>query len=175
MADLQEVQTAVDITPENTLETIEAIWTSSRKIIIGRQTRWIVQWWSWISMQNSVYLEMHAWDETDDLIWTLTVFDAYWDLFYQFAWDAIRIPEQWNYAITITPADWSNSWYYTCTTKVWAWNEVIYSYLKNNNTPYSETINVTLGKFTLIKLTIKSVAYGATSWTRTASLTIKKL
>ena len=82
MADLQEVQTAVDITPENTLETIEAIWTSSRKIIIGRQTRWIVQWWSWLSMQNSVYLVMHAWDETDDLIWTLTVFDTYWDLFY---------------------------------------------------------------------------------------------
>lgn len=178
MADLQEVQTAVEITPENTLETIEAIWTSSRKIIIWRQTRQKIYGESGATLTFVAPAKYYqpAWFYPN-LEWTWTVSDEVWELSYSQNWDWMRLPLQSSYSLTITPAKWHSSWYWPIitTTRVKIAGETVYSYDSSSSADYSETITVTAWKFSVltIELDMQLPTTADTGWT--AIVKVQKL
>lgn len=175
MADLQEVQTAVEVTPENTLETIEAIWTSSRKIIIWRQTRQKIYGESWATLTfvAPTISYQPAWFYPN-LEWTWTVSNEVWELAYSQQWDWMRLPLQSSYSLTITTAKWRSTWYWpvVATTRVKLAGETIYSYDSSSNSDYSETITVIAGKFSVltIEIDMSLPTTSAIGWTATVKV-----
>lgn len=148
---VQEVQTWVGITNETTLETIEAVGTSSFKIREWRQTTaryvngckatWNVQWSysdgdsrdsGQIKSQDTVITEMSGKQE-------FTMYDGW-----------IRIPVAWTYQITL----YRGSWWSTVNGTIFlkAGNRVLYT--KTFAALGSETvvINADLGKFDTIEI-----------------------
>jgi len=177
---VQQVQTDVNITPENTLETIEAIWTSSRKIIIGRQTRERIYWESWATLSfASNTISATSWDYYDNLDGTATLTDVVWDLAYTLWGNWVRIPLQWNYQLTINTAHWSTTWAWvtTTTTRVRVDWVTVYTYDNPVNQDHIDTINMTIGKFSVVSMeqdgtTTKTNSY---VWWQTSTVTIQKL
>lgn len=154
---VQEVQTPVEATPINTLETIEAIWTSSRKIIIWRQTRDRPYGESKITLTLSLEPDLTPREETDDLRGDPVISDEAWEFTYTQIWDWIRIPLGGTYRLTVTTPSYRNnsSWSVYPTVKVRAWSRVIYKYYNEEHSIHTETVIVSLGRFDVLSLTIK--------------------
>lgn len=176
--EIQQVQTPIDTTQETTLETIEAIWTSSRKIIIWRQTRQKIYGESWATLTFTAPTRTYQpeWFYPD-LEWTWTVSDVVWELSYNQQWNWMRLPLQSSYSLTITPAKWRSTWYWpvVTTTRVRLAGKTIYTYNSSSTADYSETITVTAWKFSVltIELDMELPTTWSTGWT--ATVVVQKL
>jgi hypothetical protein len=150
---VQEVQTSVIPTNETTLETIEAIGTSSRKIIEWRQTRW----WRSISICEATgnvkwrYVSGSSWNpseyiESEDLAIT----NVEWNIEFSMVGNAIRLPVQWWYVCDIewgiAPLNWTANLY------VKVWQTTIYTDMLDTSWTKTATVNFNAWKFD--KLTI---------------------
>lgn len=174
---IQKVQTDVTTTPENTLETIEAIWTSSRKIIIWRQTRERIYGESGATLNfTSISIQAHSGDIFENMDGTATVTDVVWDLAYTLWGNWVRIPLQWNYQLTITTAKWSSVWR-IMTTRVKVDWVTVYTYTSSSNTDHTDTINMTIGKFSVVSMEQdwEATADLVYVWWRTSVVQIQKL
>ena len=172
---VQQVQKAIEITPENTLETIEAIWTSSRKIIIWRQTRQKLYGQSWVTYNQEIPYQSYPIGTYEDMSGTVTLSDKVWDLDYLLVWDAVKIPLQWNYSVTITPEWRWGANYWKATTKLWINWQVAWQTTRVDNDLTPATLYLVLWKFDLLKLTITTQALVNTAWGRKAYMTIQRL
>lgn len=172
---VQQVQTAITTTPENTLETIEAIWTSSRKIIIGRQTRERIYEDSWVTLTFTV--PFHWYSEGDvvyDIPWTWALSDETGEWDYMLVDEGVRIPVQGYYSLTITTFHGSSLW---VTTKTWVDvnDREVYTKSNSTNNDITETITLTLGKFSRINVRVGiSTSINTNRWWSTP-VVIKKL
>lgn len=153
---VQEVQTWVWVYNETTLETIEAIGTSSFKIVEWRQTKW----WHYTSSASAswwVNWDYHSWDErqspkvesVDMSIWSsewkaeFTVRD-YW----------LRVPVAWTYQCTVYWRWWSNTSQPTIYVTQWSSkdDEVLYTKTFPSNRNETVTFNVDMWKFDVITI-----------------------
>lgn len=171
---VQEVQTDVVRRQENTLETIENIWTSSRKIIIDRQTRHVYKH-SWISM-NTKFDTFGSVDPAPGTvippIIEVTTYDSEGEIEYRLIDWELRIPVAWQYQVSISYSLPSTSW--TMTTnlrvndkKVWTENA--------SSGSHSATMTLDLGKYDLITVDRSYYYTSAFSWypSQTVTVTIK--
>lgn len=171
---MQEVQTAVNITPINTLETIEWIGTSSRRIVIGRQTTQKVSWTSGYSLSIAPSWTGLIWDDSWDLTWEPSITDEQWDLIYKLIDTWVRVPLQWNYQLEIHC--WTGSNYTRTITKIKVNWETRYEYNSASYDEHIDTITLTLWKFDLVELTIRIICISwNTSWAHRASYKLQKL
>jgi hypothetical protein len=125
---MQEVQTWIEIYDESTLDTIEAVGTSSRKIIEWRQTRWWhyvsrceaagrVKWDydEWVTDRNSYYVksdEFAITSQTGNVEFIMQNGN-------------IRLPQAWTYQCTLSWAWW---WYdFDDTVYISVWGKVVYT------------------------------------------------
>ena len=150
---VQEVQTGIWITNETTLETIEAIGTSSFKIREWRQTvgghyvsRCIASW--------NVYREWHTWDNRDSGVLTspdIAITEDYWTSGFSIRDGGVRVPVAWSYQIDIY---WNGGAGTLDATFILKWGgKVLYS--KSSwwtNYTDNTTIMVELWKFDLIEI-----------------------
>lgn len=150
---IQEVQTPVNPVNETTLETIEAIGTSSRKIIEWRQTRW----WHSISICEATgnvewrYESGVSWNPSDYIeSENLTISNITWNIEFSMSGSAIRLPVQWGYVCDI---EWGlNTIPREANFYVKVWNTVIYTdYL---DTVWTKTATVNFNAWKFDKLTI---------------------
>lgn len=176
---MQEVQTGVWITNETTLETIEAIGTSSFKIREWRQTT--ARYVSGCKASGSVSWYYSSWGGTRDS-WevkssntTISEISGKQEFIIR-DW-GIRVPVAWTYEITFTWNWWGSTENDTLILK-W-WGNVLYT---KEFTSYDEetvTITADLGKFDLIEIygdlyyTWSSSA--ATLWLQVTSITIQQI
>jgi hypothetical protein len=175
---VQEVQTSTTPIVENTLETIEAIGTSSRKIIENRQTRWghyaskcsaswTVKWYydnQWGRQSEEI--------ESDNLTISESTGKQSFEL--RDLW--IRVPQAWTYQITLTWSWWSSTANNTMILRCW-WNVV---YTKEHTSSQTETVIllVDMWKFDLVEAWSSFYYKGsasAASLTNTYSLDIQQL
>ena len=147
---VQEVQTGIWITNETTLETIEAIGTSSFKIREWRQTtaRYVSGcisscsiYWSWDPGNPRDSWELHG---------NLSISSSSGKQEYLVKNGSIRVPVAWTYQITLTWSWWSSISNATVILKWW-WNQL---YTKTFNSNNSETVVLTvdLWKFDLVEV-----------------------
>lgn len=170
---VQEVQTDVARRTESTLETIEAIWTSSRKIIIDRQTRQKYYGASGITYNQTIpYASYSPWT-TDDMSGTVTFSDKIWELDYLNVEDAARIPIQWNYSITVTPQPWWVAW--TFKTKLRVNDDVVMEITKSTNDSTPQTEYFILWKYDKVRVTIQLITSSTPSWEWHATAVIQRL
>lgn len=116
---VQEVQTWVWVYNETTLETIEAIGTSSFKIVEWRQTKG----WHYVSSVTASwgaswsYSSSGAWNrQSPDIKATLSLSNPVWKYEYAIDDGGVRVPVPWTYEVTIT-ASWG-AWTMTVNSKV---------------------------------------------------------
>lgn len=174
---IQDTQTNIAHPVNDTLETIDAIWTSSRKVIIWRQTREIIRGESWAKLSfETEHINVPAWWGTYlDMDGTWTVYDEVGDVGYKAVDKWIRIPLQWNYSLGITTAKgWG--WYLTATTTITVdWDEV-YTYSTSSAADHTDTLNLTIGKFSIVKAHIDlSVNTSASNLYATAGITVQRI
>lgn len=147
---VQEVQTWVWITNETTLETIEAVGTSSFKIIEGRQTKgghYVSECegtggvtWHYVS-PNTTSPEIKSTD--------LTITTNTWKREFVIRNWGIRVPAQWSYQITIT---WGSSWNSNGTMILKVGGKEVYRKLLYSATSTTDTFVVDAGKFDTIEM-----------------------
>lgn len=175
---VQEVQTGIWITNETTLETIEAIGTSSFKIREWRQTT--ARFVSGCSGSGSVSWYWSSWDDrqSDEILSSDTaITDQNGNQEYSIRDGWIRVPVAWTYQITFTWTGWTSSNYNTLILK-W-WGKVLYTKEHTSNLTETVTLTVNLGKFDLIE--IRSSFYynggssAATLTNTVSSITIQQL
>ena len=148
---LQEVQTWVWITNETTLETIEAIGTSSFKIREWRQTtaRYVNKCvWS-----GNVTWHWETWDdrqseEVMSINTAISSQNANQEYSIRNWW--IRVPVAWTYQITFTWTWWSGSSNVTFILK--GWGKELYSNEHTSSQTETVTVVANLWKFDLIEL-----------------------
>lgn len=147
---VQEVQTWVWITNETTLETIEAVGTSSFKIVEWRQTKWgrYVSRCKWSGSVSWTYQSpaSKVWPEVS---WTFTLTDSYGKAPFIIRNGGIRIPQQWTYEITVY---WGSSWISNSQLILKAWGREIYRKLLYAAQSETATFEVDLWKFDIIEL-----------------------
>ena len=161
---VQEVQTSVERPVETTLETIEAIGTSSIKIIEGRQTRgwhyaskctasWKVSWY--YSNQGERQSEEV---ESQDMV----ISDNIGKQDYEIRELWVRVPQAWTYQITLTWSGWSSTSNATMILKC-GWNVV---YTQEHTSSQTETVVlvVDMGKFDLVEAWGSFYYKGSSSW-----------
>lgn len=175
--EIQQVQTPIDTTQETTLETIEAIWTSSRKIIIWRQTRQKIYGESGATYTFVTPLEyQNAWTY-HDLEGTGTVSDEIWELSYNQQGNWMRLPLQSSYSLTITPASWRATAYWDVvrTTRVLVGGKIVYTYDSTRTDGHTDTITITAWKFAVV--TVESDISLPTTWSTrwTTTVVVQKL
>ena len=147
---VQEVQTWVGITNETTLETIEAIGTSSFKIVEWRQTKgghyvsecswkWNVRW---------------HWDSPAPKLWPVIQWS--WSLDsttgkaqFQASGKGIRVPVAWSYEISLS---WGSATIANSTLIVKASGKELYKKTINGSGNTSATFQVDLWKFEIIEM-----------------------
>ena len=171
---VQEVQTEVVKRQENTLETIESIWTSSRKIIIDRQTRHVYKH-SWVSMNT----KFDTFGSVDPAPWTIippiidvTTYDAQGEIEYKLIDGKLRIPVAWQYQVTISyPTSWSG----TMTTNLRVNGKKVYSKDTTGNGSYTDSMTLDLGKYDMLSVDRSYYYTVIFSWypPQTVSVTIK--
>lgn len=178
---VQEVQTSVSIPQENTLETIQAIGTSSVKIIEWRQTRG----WHYISAASVSgswpWYYDSWWSRQSPMIqWSMSAGSATGKMIFNVSWNKIRIPIAWTYQLTLYWSGWSSTYSPTVYMIKWASenDEVLYTKTFPNSS--SETINLTfdLGKFDVITIWFSYYYSWSSSWATLGadySLTITQL
>ena len=150
---MQEVQTWIEIYDESTLDTIEAVGTSSRKIIEWRQTRGghyvsrceatgNVQWyWKEWDDRNSYYIKSQDLDITSQ--------NGNVEFIMQNG--NIRLPQAWTYQCTLY---WGSGWPgIEWTIYIIVWGTTVYTN-SFNNTFQEETVTFTFnaGKFAELEL-----------------------
>lgn len=147
---VQEVQTAVTIPQETTLDTIQAIGTSSVKIREWRQTTW--HYTSGVTASWSISWSWDPWNPRDSwkLSPNLTIGSSYWKMEYAKKMGSIRVPVAWSYQITLSWSWWSSISNATIVL-MWGWNQL---YTKTFTSSSSETIvkNVDLWKFDTVEV-----------------------
>lgn len=148
---VQEVQTGIWIYNETTLETIEAVGTSSRKIIEWRQTvgwhyasRCTAQW-----KANRSYTSW--WSRSSPTLQAkLSITSTQWKKRFSAVDWGICVPEAWTYELTIT---WIGSnTTYGITISVYKWDDTSGKrvFIASDNTnydPITKSVLVDLGKF----------------------------
>ena len=149
---VQEVQTSVWYTNQTTLETIEAVGTSSRKIIEGRQTigwrgistweaTWNVYWeYKWDGQRSSDYIE------SEDL----EVASSSWPIEFVMRWNAVRLPVAWGYECELTWWVWSTQ--RTETIYVTVWSKVVYTGSRDSTWQETVKFKFNAGKFDELKI-----------------------
>jgi len=153
---LQEVQTWVWIYNESTLETIEAIGTSSFKIVEWRQTKG----GHYISSATGEWMAIWDYVDTWPRQWPMvvstdmTITSSSWQASFAVANNWLRVPRAWTYEVTVDRRGWSSTYsgvMYAIrgTTEN---DEILYT--KSFSANYSEviTFNVDLGKFEVITI-----------------------
>lgn len=144
---LQEVQTSIANTTESTLETIEAVGTSSRKIIEWRQTIWWHSVSSCIATGNVFWRYNWDWNreswyiESEDL----EITSNYWPIDFVNIWSAIRLPMAWSYECELTWWIWSTQRTETIYIKVWG--KTVYTETLNTVTQKTVKFKFNAGKF----------------------------
>ena len=154
---VQEVQTGVWITNETTLETIQAIGTSSFKIVEWRQTKGghYVGWCKCSMVVRRSYEEWVTDRQSPLVIGKNVTIDSWeWNAEYKVINDGIRVPVSWTYEISGTAkAGWSE---YSGTTYLkvgtCAWDTTIYSLHGNSTKTEDFTIRANIGKFDVITI-----------------------
>ena len=176
--EIQQVQTPIDTTQETTLETIEAIWTSSRKIIIWRQTRQKIYGESWATYTFTAPSQSYQpeWFYPD-LEWTWSVSNVIWELAYNQQWNGMRLPLQSSYSLTITPASWRATWYWdvVTTTRVRVWGKTVYTYESHRTDGHTDTITITAWKFSVVTVEMDMYLPTTSSTGWTATVIVQKL
>ena len=147
---VQEVQTAVTQPQETTLETIQAIGTSSVKIREWRQTT--ARYTSNCISAGSIAWTWNVWDSRS--YWPVSSNLSIWSMegkqeFVGKNW-WIRVPVAWTYQITLYWSGGSSLFDATIILKCWG-NEV-YTNTFNSNQSETVTMNVDLGKFDLVEV-----------------------
>lgn len=159
---MQEVQTWIEIYDESTLDTIEAVGTSSRKIIEWRQTRGghfssrcvatgNVTWY-----YDSGISDSSGYVASEDL----DITSLSWNVEY-IIWDGwVRLPLAWSYQCTLTW--WWGSTYWEQTIYIKVWGNTVYTNTFTN-TYQTETVTFIFnaGKFDLLELWWE---YHVTGW-----------
>ena len=152
---VQEVQTGVWITNETTLETIQAIGTSSFKIVEWRQTKG-GHYVSWCTATMIVRRHGSADDRESPLVqWVQVSVDSQWgNAEYKVINNGIRVPVAWTYEISgNAKAGWSE---YRGTTYLklgaCSGDETIYSLHGNSTKTENFTIRVNIGKFDVLTI-----------------------
>ena len=149
---VQEVQTSITQTQETTLETIQAIGTSSFKIVEWRQTKgWhYVGWGKTTGWQYNYGASTTVTSPITQI--SITLDSEYWKYNYSIVNGWIRVPIAWTYEIEI-------SWYWGSSLnssaifiKNWTTQNSPNLYTNTFLTAGSEvkTITVDLGKFDII-------------------------
>lgn len=149
---VQEVQTWVGITNETTLETIEAIGTSSFKIIEGRQTKG-EHYVSGCIADGNVKYTYHEGEERDsgEVMSTDTaILESLGKREFSIRNWGIRVPAAGTYSIQLTWGGGASTSNATIILKG-GWKTL---YTKTFTSSNSETVNLTadLGKFDLIEI-----------------------
>lgn len=160
---VQEVQSSVLSTNESTLETIEAVGTSSRKIIEWRQTIWghkistcaatgNVSWeyiWDW--NRDSGYLESND----------LEITSSTWPIEFVMKWNAIRLPVSWSYECELTWWIWATQ--RTGTIYIKVWSNTVYTNMINSVTQETVKFKFNAWKFDSLILWWEFYWWGSTS------------
>lgn len=149
---VQEVQTGVWITNETTLETIEAIGTSSFKIIEWRQTKGghFVSGCSATGGVNRNYQSGWSRDSGEIKSSNMTISDNFGKSELTLRNNWIRVPNPWTYQITLWRSGWGATNYATIILK-WGGKTI---YTKEFTSSDSETVVVSadLWKFDAIEI-----------------------
>lgn len=149
---VQDVQTWVWITNETTLETIEAIGTSSFKIVEWRQTKW-GRYMSGCSGKWDVEWTYQSGGSRES--WVLksqdtTITSSYWKQGFIMSNGGIRVPQQWTYQITLT---WGWGGSTNDATIILKWGgKVIYTKKFTSSGTETVTVYADLGKFETIEI-----------------------
>lgn len=144
---VQEVQTGIWITNETTLETIQAIGTSSVKIVEWRQTRWGRYYYSceadWQDSQAAPATEVTP----------ISITSSYGNTEFKEVDDGIRIPQAWWYEITMRCKGWNiGSWINIKHSLRANGTEIFSITTTNNNDTKTDTVTVNLWKFDILKI-----------------------
>lgn len=151
---VQEVQTSVAIPQENTLETIEAIGTSSFKIVEWRQTRgWHYSSSAVVSGSASWTYFSSSWErQSPKEKASMWLSSATWKASYLVRVWSVRVPTAWTYQLTLYRYWWSSRNSTTIYMVKWenSWDTQLYTKTFSANS--SETVNLEfdLGKFEVI-------------------------
>lgn len=148
---VQEVQTSVERPVETTLETIEAIGTSSIKIIEWRQTRG----WHYASKCTASgtisWSYQRPWDpqseevESEDMAIDSNTGKQDYEIRQLWA----RVPQAWTYQITLTWRWWSST--SNATMILICWWKVVYTLEHTSNQTDTVTLLVDMWKFDLVE------------------------
>lgn len=150
---VQEVQTSVAIPQENTLETIEAIGTSSFKIVEWRQTR------GWHYSSSAVVSGSASWSyqspgdrQSPKVQASMWLNSATWKATYAVRAWSVRVPTAWTYQLTLYWRWWSSRNSSTIYMVKWEneWDTQLYTRTFNSNTNETVNFNFDLGKFDVI-------------------------
>lgn len=175
---VQQVQQWVINTPETTLETIEAVGTSSKKLIDWRQTTWEhFVWWCTASWSVHWWYNYHTGNRRS---WTLQgnlwISTTRWPRTFSIVDKGIRVPKWWTYRLDLT---WS--WWGNFSTTIYIKKGTSFSdetiYTATSAATISKTL--TLGKFDTITLRWEFYYYWSSdyaSWViNVSSLTLTEL
>ena len=150
---VQEVQTWVGITNETTLETIQAVGTSSVKIVEGRQTTWGHHVSRCIASWN-IHWNRNTGDNRDSGILyseDMRIDEDFGTSGFSMRDGGVRVPTEWSYQIDIERGGGASQFDATFILK-WG-GRILYS-KSSGQQYYSEniTIIVNLGKFDIIEI-----------------------
>lgn len=148
---VQEVQTSVERPVESTLETIEAIGTSSIKIIEGRQTR------GWHYASKCTASGKVTWNysnqgdrQSEDIeSQDMAISENLGKQDYEIRELWVRVPQAWTYQITLTWSGWSST--FNCTMILICWGKVVYTKVHTSNQTETVVLLADMGKFDLVE------------------------
>ena len=149
---VQEVQTSVNQPKETTLETIEAIGTSSFKIVEWRQTKG----WHYVSWAKTTWWYYQYWASTSSTSpiskIAITLDSDFWKYDYSTVNGWLRVPVAWTYEIEFSWYWWSSLNSSTIFIKNWTAQDSpnLYTNTFWNASSEVKTITVDLGKFDII-------------------------
>lgn len=179
---VQEVQTWIGITNETTLETIEAIGTSSFKIKEWRQTtaRYLSEC-SWRADVDRTYSSGGSRD-SGLIKWVVTLNDSVWKAEFMQVNGGIRIPTAWTYQLTFNWQAGGTNFDSTLYLRNWPnpTDKVIYTFAAIwTYKSIDDSFIVDLGKFDIITawatFYYNGSASGAWLADRLTTITIKQL
>ena len=147
---MQEVQSSINSKPETMLQTIEAVGTSSRKIIYWRQTT--TRFASWCTVDGEIgWYYTQDWSRVSPMLnASLTQTSLMWGMEYRIVDKKVRVPIDWTYSVRIDMTWGSDRTYERF--YVYAWNTQIFYYKFDDlaQETISQTVSVNLGKFDTI-------------------------
>jgi len=153
---VQQVQQWVINTPETTLETIEAVGTSSKKLIDWRQTTGEhFVWWCTTTWSVSWWYNYHTWNRSSWMVQgNLWISTTRWPRTFSIVDKGIRVPKWWTYRLDMSWYGWSGSMKSTIYIKkgTSASDETIYTYTSYSSETRTLSKILTLWKFDTISM-----------------------